>query len=68
MAQIGDNFENLNKILKNVEKYYADESSLKIKSLTTLIEPIIIVMMDITVEFIVMAMMQPIFDISTTIH
>ena len=68
MAQTGEDTGNLDEMLENVGKYYADESSLKIKTLTTLMEPMIIVVMGVIVGFIVMAMMLPIFDISTSIH
>ena len=68
MAQTGEESGNLDEMLENVGQYYADESSMKIKTLTTLLEPLIIVFMGVIVGFIVMAMMLPIFDISTAIH
>ena len=68
MAQTGEDSGNLDEMLENVGKYYSDESSLKIKTLTSLMEPLIIVIMGVVVGFIVMSMMLPIFDISTSIH
>jgi len=68
MAQTGEDSGNLDEMLENVGQYYADESSIKIKTLTSMMEPMIIVVMGVVVGFIVMAMMLPIFDISTAIH
>jgi type II secretory pathway component PulF len=68
MAQTGEDSGNLDEMLENVGQYYADESSMKIKTLTTMLEPMIIVIMGVVVGFIVMAMMLPIFDLSTAIH
>ncbi|MCF7791055.1 MAG: type II secretion system F family protein [Victivallales bacterium] len=68
MAQTGEDSGNLDEMLENIGQYYADESSLKIKTITSLMEPMIIVIMGVVVGFIVMAMMLPIFDISTSIH
>ena len=68
MTQTGEETGNLDEMLQNLGDYYLEESNKKITTVSTLMEPAIIVVMGIVVGFIVMAMMLPIFDISTSLH
>lgn len=68
MTQTGEESGNLDDMLESVGNYYAGETELKIKTLTTLFEPLMIIVMGIIVGFIVMAMILPIFQISTSIR
>ena len=68
MTQTGEETGNLDEMLGNLGSYYLEESNKKIEMLSTLMEPAIIVVMGFVVGFIVMAMMLPIFDISTSLH
>ena len=68
MTQTGEETGNLDEMLENLGDYYQEESDKKIELVSTLMEPVIIVVMGVVVGFIVMAMMLPIFDISTSLH
>jgi len=68
MTQTGEETGNLDEMLENLGSYYLEESDKKIALVSTLMEPAIIVLMGFVVGFIVMAMMLPIFDISTSLH
>ena len=68
MTQTGEETGNLDEMLENLGNYYQEESDKKIELVSTLMEPAIIVVMGIIVGFIVMAMMLPIFAISTQLH
>jgi type IV pilus assembly protein PilC len=68
MTQTGEETGNLDEMLENLGNYYLEESDKKIAFVSTLMEPAIIVIMGVVVGFIVMAMMLPIFDISTSLH
>ena len=68
MTQTGEETGNLDEMLENLGSYYQEESDKKIEFVSTLMEPVIIVVMGVVVGFIVMAMMLPIFDISTSLH
>jgi len=68
MVQTGEETGNLSEMLENLGEYYLEESNAKIQLISTLMEPAIIVFLGVVVGFIVMAMMLPIFDISTSLH
>jgi type II secretory pathway component PulF len=68
MTQTGEETGNLSEMLENLGDYYLEESNAKIALISTLMEPAIIVFLGVVVGFIVMAMMLPIFDISTSMH
>jgi type IV pilus assembly protein PilC len=67
MTQTGEESGTLGDMLINVGEYYSEESSRKIKTVTGLIEPLIILVMGVVVGFIVVAMLLPIFDMSSGI-
>lgn len=68
MAGTGEEAGSLDEMLHNVGEYYRKESEEKIGTMTTLLEPIMIVVMGSVVGFIVSAILLPIFDVSTSIH
>ena len=68
MTQTGEETGNLSEMLENLGDFYLEESNAKIALISTLMEPAIIVFLGVVVGFIVMAMMLPIFDISTSMH
>jgi type II secretory pathway component PulF len=67
MTQTGEDSGTLGEMLINVGEYYSEESSQKIKTVTRLIEPVMIIIMGVIVGFIVVAMLLPIFDMSSGI-
>lgn len=68
MAGTGEDAGSLDEMLSNVGEFYRKESEAKINTLTTLLEPVMIVVMGGIVGFIVSAILLPIFNVSTSIH
>jgi type IV pilus assembly protein PilC len=68
MAGTGEDAGSLDEMLGNVGEFFRKESEEKINTLTTLLEPIMIVVMGSVVGFIVSAILLPIFNVSTSIH
>jgi type II secretory pathway component PulF len=68
MVGTGEDAGSLDEMLDNVGEYYRKESEDRINTLTTLLEPVMIVVMGSIVGFIISAILLPIFDVSTSIH
>ncbi|MDP8230504.1 MAG: type II secretion system F family protein [Candidatus Gorgyraea atricola] len=68
MATIGEEGGMLDKTLLKAAKSYELESDRKIKILSSLLEPAIILIMGVVVGFIVISMLLPVFQISLTAH
>ncbi|NQT95065.1 MAG: type II secretion system F family protein [Candidatus Omnitrophica bacterium] len=68
MATIGEEGGILDKTLLKVARSYEIENDRKIKVLSSLIEPVIILLMGLVVGFIVISMLLPVFQISLTAH
>ncbi len=66
MATIGEEGGMLDKTLFKAAKSYEIESDRKIKILSSLLEPAIILIMGVVVGFIVISMLLPVFQISLT--
>jgi len=64
MIAVGEASGNLEEMLFNVADAYEDEVETSINSLTTLLEPIIIIVMGVIVGFIVLSILLPIFDMN----
>ena len=67
MINIGEESGALDDILLKTTSYFDDELDTYIKKLTTLFEPLMIVVMGVVVGSIVIAMVLPMFDIVKTI-
>ena len=67
MINIGEESGTLDDILLKTTSYFDDELDTYIKKLTTLFEPLMIVVMGVVVGSIVIAMVLPMFDIVKTI-
>ena len=61
---IGEMSGNLDEQLMNIADIYDEEIDTLTRSLTTLIEPIILIIMGLVVGFIVLALLLPIFEIN----
>jgi len=61
---IGEMSGNLDEQLMNIADIYDDEIDTLTRSLTTLLEPIILIIMGLIVGFIVLALLLPIFEIN----
>lgn len=66
MVKIGEESGKLDAIMDNTAEIYDDEVATAIQSLTTLVEPIMIVFMAGIIGFIVIAMVSPMFDMAST--
>ena len=65
MVAVGEETGKLDDILSKLSKYYESESETKIKALTTAIEPLIMIIMGIGVGFLVIAVIMPIYNLTS---
>ena len=68
MIAVGEKGGNLQEVLLEVSIFYEREVKKITKIITSLLEPIIILVMGLIVGFIVMAMLLPIFEINMGMH
>lgn len=68
MVAVGEETGNLETTLQRVADTFETETERVIKTLTSIIEPVMIVVMAVIVGFIVFAMIMPIFTISQSMH
>ena len=66
MIAIGEETGRLNEVLLRIASSYEVEVDRSIKTLTSLIEPIIILMMGTVVAFVVISILLPIFNMDPT--
>jgi type IV pilus assembly protein PilC len=64
MVSVGEQTGQLDKVLAKVAEYYEEEADEKIKALSTLIEPIVLIIIGIGVAFLVFAVLMPIYGIA----
>ena len=64
MIAVGEKTGELEHVLENLAVYYEEESDTKIKNLTSLFEPVIIVLIGIAVAFMVFSIIGPIYNIA----
>lgn len=67
MVAVGEETGDLERTLVRIAETYEVETDRALKTMVTLIEPLLIICMAIVVGFIVMAMILPIFQLSTAI-
>ncbi len=67
MVKSGEDSGTMSDVLKDVSEYYARELRAVIKAVTSMIEPIMIVVMGILVGFIAMSIILPIFKMSSLV-
>lgn len=63
MVAIGEETGNLDAMLNKIADFYDQEVDTAVKALTSMIEPIIIVVMGLVIGFIVIAMFMPMFEL-----
>ena len=66
MTQVGEQTGNLDDTLLRLSKYFESESEIAIKSMTTLIEPIILVVLGAGVGFLVLSVITPIYNLTSS--
>lgn len=67
MVNIGEESGSLDNILVKTADFYDEEVELSLQRMTTLIEPILLIVMALVIGFIVIAMALPMFDLVNTI-
>lgn len=68
MIAVGEQSGALEKMLKKVAASYEKEVESKLKALTSLIEPFMILLMGVTMLFIVLSILLPIFEMNQLIR
>ena len=68
MIDIGEETGRLSDMLAKVSDFYDQEVNNAVKALTSLIEPVLIVMMGSIVGFIAISIMAPIFKLVSSIN
>lgn len=68
MIQIGEESGSLDDILEKTANFYDEEVEVAIQKMTTMLEPLMIVVMALVIGFIVIAMVLPMFDMMNTIQ
>jgi len=66
MIRVGEETGTLDDQLQNIAAYYGSELEYKLKRLTTLFEPAVIVFMGIVVGFVAVAMVQSIYGVMSS--
>lgn len=66
MTIVGEQTGHLDETLMRISKYFESESELAIKAMTTLIEPAILVFLGLGVGFLVMAVITPIYNLTSS--
>ena len=66
MAIVGENTGHLDETLLRLSKYFEFESESAIKAMTTLIEPAVLILLGIGVAFLVLSVITPIYQLTTS--
>lgn len=64
MVSVGEQTGKMDEVLAKVAEYYEEETDQRIKSISTLVEPVILVIIGIGVAFLVFAVLMPIYGIA----
>lgn len=65
MISVGEETGKLDEILEKISEYFEKESEYAIKNLTTAIEPMIMILLGLGVGFIVIAIIMPIYSLTS---
>ena len=67
MINVGEETGALDAMLGKIADFYEDEVDVAVQGLTTIIEPILIVFLGVTIGFIVVAMFMPMFELGNIV-
>jgi type IV pilus assembly protein PilC len=67
MINVGEETGALDAMLSKIADFYEDEVDAAVEGLTSIIEPILIVFLGVTIGFIVVAMFMPMFEIGNAV-
>ncbi|HRN70297.1 MAG TPA: type II secretion system F family protein [Candidatus Woesebacteria bacterium] len=68
MTIVGEQTGHLDETLDKISNYYQQETELAVKAMLTLIEPMILIVLGVTVGFVVMAVITPIFSLTSSLQ
>jgi type IV pilus assembly protein PilC len=68
MIKIGEESGSLDDILDKTANFYDEELEASLKRMTTMLEPMMIIVMGVVIGFLVIAMMMPMFDMMNTVQ
>jgi type IV pilus assembly protein PilC len=63
MINVGEETGALDAMLSKIADFYEDEVDVAVEGMTSIIEPILIVFLGVTLGFIVVAMFMPMFEL-----
>jgi len=66
MVTVGEQTGNLDDTMMRISHYFDLESEISIKTITTLIEPLILVLLGVGVGFLVISVITPIYNLTTS--
>jgi type II secretory pathway component PulF len=66
MIATGEATGKLDEVLIKVSKYFSTEAEQSVKTLTSAIEPVIMIVLGIGVAFLVMAVIMPIYNLTSS--
>jgi type IV pilus assembly protein PilC len=66
MTTVGEQTGHLDDTLARISHYFEMESELAVKAMTTLIEPAILVFLGVGVGFLVMSVITPIYNLTSS--
>ena len=67
MISVGENTGNLEETLKYLADYYTKEVDRRIHTLTTILEPLLLLVMGMLVGFVAISIISPIYQITATV-
>lgn len=67
MVRVGEQTGEIDNMLTNLADYYEEEVDNFVKSMTSIIEPVVIVIMGVVVGFLLVAIMLPIYNLGSVI-
>jgi len=65
MVSVGEETGKLDEVLKKLSRYFESESEEMVKGLTTAIEPLIMVLLGLGVGFLIIAIIMPIYNLTS---
>ncbi len=66
MISVGEETGQLDEVLNKLSQYFASETEQAVKGLTTALEPIIMIVLGIGVGFLIIAIVMPIYSLTST--